>query len=44
MIDGQALKRRREPEGPFAAALVFFGLIAASGFAVGWMAQALVTF
>jgi hypothetical protein len=43
MIYGLALKRRREPD-PGGGALVFFGLIAAAGFAVGWMTQSLGTF
>jgi hypothetical protein len=34
------LKRRHEPEDP-GAALAFFGLIAAAGFAVGWTVQLL---
>lgn len=36
-----AFRRRREPQGPHAEAVVYFGLIAATGFAVGWVAQAL---
>jgi hypothetical protein len=43
MIDGLALKRRREPE-PGGGALVFFSLIAAAGFLVGWMTQSLGSF
>ena len=35
-----ALRRRRMPD-PFGDALAIYGLIAASGFAVGWAAQAL---
>ena len=38
---GLAVKRRPVPEDPFAGALFFYSLIAASGFAVGWAAQAL---
>ncbi|MDB5446998.1 MAG: hypothetical protein JWQ97_2315 [Phenylobacterium sp.] len=44
MIDGLALKRRGAPDDPGAGALVFFSLIAAAGFAVGWMTQALGSF
>lgn len=36
-----ALWRRHEPQDPRIGALLFYGLIAASGFAVGWAAQAL---
>ena len=35
-----AFRRRRQPEDPVAAALWLYGLIAASGFAVGWAIQA----
>lgn len=38
-----AARRRREPEGG-AGAIVFFSLIAATGFAVGWAAEFLVSF
>ncbi|HKR87881.1 MAG TPA: hypothetical protein VJS38_06870 [Phenylobacterium sp.] len=38
------LRRKREPEEPGAGAVVFFSLIAASGFAVGWAAQFLGSF
>jgi hypothetical protein len=43
MIDGLALRRRRDPENP-GGALVFFSMIAAAGFAVGWLTQSLGTF
>jgi hypothetical protein len=33
-----AIRRKREPD-PGAGAIVFFSLVAASGFAVGWAAQ-----
>ncbi|CAN7162247.1 hypothetical protein LJR219_000183 [Phenylobacterium sp. LjRoot219] len=36
-------RRRREPEEPHAAVL-YFGLIAATGFVAGWVAQALGVF
>jgi hypothetical protein len=38
-----SLRRRREPD-PATSALVLYSLIAASGFAVGWAAQALGAF
>ena len=38
MGDVLALRRRREPD-PGHGALVFYSLIAASGFAAGWAAQ-----
>jgi hypothetical protein len=41
MLDGLALKRHRDPRDPGADAFAFFSLIAATGFAVGWMAHAL---
>jgi hypothetical protein len=41
MTHALALRRRREPHDPGAGALVFYSLIAASGFAVGWAAQVL---
>jgi hypothetical protein len=44
MSDGLALKRRRAPEDPGAGAWIFFSLIAATGFAVGWATQALGSF
>ncbi len=44
MIEGLALRRRREPEDPVGGAVMLFGLIAATGFAVGWAAQALGSF
>ena len=44
MIDRLALMRRREPRDPGAGAVVFFSLIAAAGFAVGWVTQSLGTF
>ena len=44
MVDGLALKRRQAPEDPGAEAFVYFSLIAALGFAVGWLAQALGAF
>ena len=40
MIDALAQMRRREPD-PSARALFYFSLIAATGFAVGWAAQAM---
>lgn len=43
MLDGLALRRRRDPD-PGAGAFVFFGLVAAAGFAVGWMTQGLGAF
>lgn len=39
MIDALALRRRRDPDSG-ARALFYFSLIAATGFAVGWAAQA----
>jgi|GEM_PF-2251492 len=36
--------RRSAPEDPLGGAVVFFGLVAAAGFAVGWMTQALGAF
>ena len=44
MSDGLALRRRGAPEDPWAGAFAFFSLIAAAGFAVGWMTQALGSF
>jgi hypothetical protein len=41
VLNAMMLKRRLAPEDPVGAALVFFSLVAASGFAVGWTAQAL---
>jgi hypothetical protein len=41
MLDGLAPRRRRGPEDPVSDALAFYGLLAAAGFAAGWMAQAL---
>ena len=38
-----ALKRRRAPEDPNSA-LIYFSLIAATGFAAGWLTQALAGF
>ena len=43
MIEALAAKRRREPD-PGSGALLFFSLIAASGFAFGWVTQALGSF
>lgn len=40
MMESLALKRRREPD-PGEGALVFFSLIAAAGFAFGWVAQSI---
>lgn len=39
-----ALKRRHEPEDPHVEAMVYYGLIAATGFVAGWAAQALGLF
>ena len=44
MIVGLALRRRGAPEDPGAGALLFFSLIAATGFAVGWLTEALGAF
>jgi hypothetical protein len=44
MIDGLAGKRPLVPGEPGLGVLVFFSLIAASGFAVGWAAQTLNVF
>lgn len=38
-----ALKRRQAPEDP-GPALIFFSLLAAAGFAIGWAAQLLAGF
>lgn len=43
MIHALALMRRREPD-PGAAALLYFSMIAATGFAFGWAAQVLAGF
>ena len=40
MIHALALMRRREPD-PGAAAWLYFSMIAATGFVVGWAAQIL---
>jgi hypothetical protein len=44
MLDAMVLKRRRAPEDPGAGAVLFFSLIAAAGFAFGWMTQSLGAF
>ena len=44
MNDALALKRRLAPEEPGVGPLLFFSLIAAAGFAVGWMTQMLGSF
>ena len=44
MMHAMALWRRHEPQDPRTGALVYFSLIAATGFAVGWAAQALGAF
>jgi hypothetical protein len=41
MLHNRALKRHGAPDDPAGGALFLFGLIAATGFAVGWMARAL---
>jgi hypothetical protein len=41
MIDRPGARRRREPDNGTLGAVVFFGLIAAAGFAVGWVTQSL---
>jgi hypothetical protein len=44
MTARRAPGNRRAQKDPAAGAFVFFGLIAATGFAVGWMTQALGSF
>lgn len=39
-----AFRRRHEPEDPHVEAVVYYGLIAATGFVAGWAAQALGLF
>ena len=41
MFEVQALKRQGAPEDGGVGGVIFFGLIAAAGFLVGWLAQAL---
>jgi hypothetical protein len=36
--------RRRDPEDPVSGALLFYSLVAATGFAAGWLGQALGAF
>jgi hypothetical protein len=42
MTIAMALRRRRRPD-PSAGAFLFFSLIAATGFAVGWATQSLTS-
>jgi hypothetical protein len=41
MTTSWAARRRHTPEDPVGAAFAFFSLIAAAGFAVGWVTQAI---
>ena len=44
MIDAMAPRRRRQLHDPGAGALLFFSLVAAAGFAFGWVTQSLGAF
>jgi hypothetical protein len=41
MADGFRFSRPSVPKDPFSGSLTFYGLIAATGFAVGWLSQVL---
>jgi hypothetical protein len=44
MVDAWVERRLGGPDDSGSGALLFFSLIAAAGFAVGWLAQAATTF